>query len=81
MIAVEWLNQGLEEKKNVRELNQELEKKNVRKPDLDHEKKCVEERDRIQKNVKLKKGMVVLDLGFMKMIIRNKPNLNLVKGK
>jgi hypothetical protein len=41
------LNQGLEEMKNVKELNQELEKKNVREPDLDHEKKIVEEQDQI----------------------------------
>jgi hypothetical protein len=41
------LNQGLEEMKNVKELNQELKKKNVREPDLNHEKKIVEERDQI----------------------------------
>ena len=40
----------------------------------------MKEQNLIQKNVKLKRGIAAPDLGPIKMIIRNEPNLELVIG-
>ena len=77
-------NRGEEERERAKSRPREEErgrarsKALVREPNPDHEKKNVEEQNIIQKNVKLKKGIAALDLGLVKMIIRNEPNLELV---